>query len=105
MCGYLTLLIDAELRQRLNKIMSSEYFTTTPEMTAPVDVAAASAGNFGSYPVPAQEPNINSQGEGNVTKYDQQVQNLALNCYMLKPIHSYFASSFFEILNLVELVS
>ncbi|XP_008796647.2 uncharacterized protein LOC103712049 [Phoenix dactylifera] len=31
----------AGLREKLNKIMASDYFTTTPEMKAPVDVAAA----------------------------------------------------------------
>lgn len=69
MCSSLALLIDAELRQRLNKIMASEYFTTTPEMTAPVDVA----GKYGSYQLPVQSPNVNSHGEGNVVNYNQQV--------------------------------
>ncbi|XP_042025197.1 uncharacterized protein LOC121772243 [Salvia splendens] len=36
----------AGLREKLNKIMASEYFTTTPEIKAPVDVAAAAAGNY-----------------------------------------------------------
>ncbi|XP_028792563.1 uncharacterized protein LOC114748353 [Neltuma alba] len=40
------------LRERLNKIMSSEYFTTTPEMKAPVEVAAAAAGNYASFQMP-----------------------------------------------------
>ncbi|CAJ1931673.1 unnamed protein product [Sphenostylis stenocarpa] len=41
------------LREKLNKIMSSEYFTTTPEMKAPVEVAAAAAGgNYVSFHVP-----------------------------------------------------
>ncbi|PKU86490.1 uncharacterized protein LOC110098430 [Dendrobium catenatum] len=31
----------AGLREKLNKIMVSDYYTTTPEMKAPVDVAAA----------------------------------------------------------------
>ncbi|KAK3027842.1 hypothetical protein RJ639_041476 [Escallonia herrerae] len=38
--------IYAGLREKLTKIMGSDYFTTTPEMRAPVDVAAAAA-NFG----------------------------------------------------------
>ncbi|KAG5061954.1 hypothetical protein JHK85_003137 [Glycine max] len=43
----------AALREKLNKIMSSEYFTTTPEMKAPVEVAAAAAGgNYVSFHVP-----------------------------------------------------
>ncbi|OWM89581.1 hypothetical protein CDL15_Pgr024329 [Punica granatum] len=39
----------AELRERLNKIMVSDYFTATPEMKAPVDVAAA--GNYAPFQV------------------------------------------------------
>lgn len=46
-------LLDASLREKLNKIMASEYFTTTPEIKAPVDVAAA-AGNYTSFQVPIQ---------------------------------------------------
>ncbi|KAK7307147.1 hypothetical protein VNO77_39961 [Canavalia gladiata] len=43
----------AGLREKLNKIMSSEYFTTTPEMKAPVEVAAAAAGgNYVPFHVP-----------------------------------------------------
>ncbi|TKY69740.1 DIL domain myosin family protein [Spatholobus suberectus] len=61
----------AGLREKLNKIMSSEYFTTTPEMKAPVEVAAAAAG--GSYvsfhvpvhgsvvPVEVEQPVFQSQ--------------------------------------------
>ncbi|KAI4328369.1 hypothetical protein L6164_020727 [Bauhinia variegata] len=41
----------ANLRERLNKIMSSEYFITSPEMKA-VEVAAAAAGNYASFQVP-----------------------------------------------------
>ncbi|KAL8111926.1 hypothetical protein AgCh_019575 [Apium graveolens] len=36
------------LKQKLAKIMASPYFTTLPEMKAPVEVVAA-AGNFGSF--------------------------------------------------------
>lgn len=32
--------------------MSSEYFTTTPEMKATVEVAAAAAGNYAPFQVP-----------------------------------------------------
>ncbi|KAK7362144.1 hypothetical protein VNO77_04247 [Canavalia gladiata] len=38
----------AGLRERLNKIMTSEYFITTSEIKAPVEVAAA--GNYASFP-------------------------------------------------------
>lgn len=40
----------AGLRERLNKILSSDYFTTTPEMKAPVEMAAAAS--YGSFQVP-----------------------------------------------------
>ncbi|KAK7309558.1 hypothetical protein RJT34_06382 [Clitoria ternatea] len=43
----------AGLREKLNKIMSSEYFTTTPEMKAPVEVAAAAGGNYVPFHVSA----------------------------------------------------
>ena len=32
--------VDSALRERLNKIMASDYFTTLPEMKALVEVAA-----------------------------------------------------------------
>ncbi|OVA12018.1 hypothetical protein BVC80_1483g6 [Macleaya cordata] len=41
----------AGLRERLNKILASDYFTTTPEMKAPVEVAAA-AGKYAPCQVP-----------------------------------------------------
>ncbi|XAR65141.1 hypothetical protein NMG60_11009120 [Bertholletia excelsa] len=41
----------AGLRAKLNKIMASEYFTKTPEMKATVEMAAAAAGNYASFPV------------------------------------------------------
>lgn len=31
--------VDAGLREKLNKIMASDYFTMIPQMKAPVDVA------------------------------------------------------------------
>lgn len=46
---------DAGLREKLDKILSSDYFTTTPEMKAPVDVAAA-VENFGSASSHVQIP-------------------------------------------------
>ncbi|XP_047961057.1 uncharacterized protein LOC125205908 [Salvia hispanica] len=36
------------LREKLNKIMASDYFTTTPQIIAPIQVAAA-VGNFTSF--------------------------------------------------------
>uniref|UniRef100_A0A7N0UKI5 Glycine-rich protein n=1 Tax=Kalanchoe fedtschenkoi TaxID=63787 RepID=A0A7N0UKI5_KALFE len=62
----------AGLRERLNKIMASEYFTTTPEMKAPVDVAAAAAGNYGSYQVPVQGSDVTGQSEASVAQYEHQ---------------------------------
>ncbi|KAL9275137.1 hypothetical protein AKJ16_DCAP27142 [Drosera capensis] len=42
----------ARLRQKLDKIMSSDYYTTTPEIKAAVEMAAAAAaGNFGAFQV------------------------------------------------------
>lgn len=40
-------MIDAGLREKLNKILALDYFTMTPEMKAPVDVAAV-VGKFNS---------------------------------------------------------
>lgn len=40
---------DSLLKEKLAKIMASPYFTTLPEMKAPVEVVAASAGNYGSF--------------------------------------------------------
>lgn len=54
----------AGLREKLNKIMSSEYFTTTPEMKAPVEVAAAAAGNYGSFQVPVHDSEVSVEVEG-----------------------------------------
>uniref|UniRef100_A0A7N0T5K0 Uncharacterized protein n=1 Tax=Kalanchoe fedtschenkoi TaxID=63787 RepID=A0A7N0T5K0_KALFE len=66
----------AGLRARLNKIMASEYFITTPEMKALVDVAAATAGNFVSYQVPAQGSNVTGLSEGTVSQYEDQMKDI-----------------------------
>uniref|UniRef100_A0A2P2K7R0 Uncharacterized protein MANES_05G095400 n=1 Tax=Rhizophora mucronata TaxID=61149 RepID=A0A2P2K7R0_RHIMU len=42
----------AGLREKLNKIMASDYFTTTPEIKAPVEMAAAA--NYVPFQVPVQ---------------------------------------------------
>ncbi|GLU03000.1 hypothetical protein SLE2022_202230 [Rubroshorea leprosula] len=43
----------AGLRERLDKILASDYYTTTPEMKAAVEVAAAAAaGNYAPFQVP-----------------------------------------------------
>ena len=42
MCDFdlLCVVVDSVFRKRLNKIMASDYFTTSPQMKAPVEVAA-----------------------------------------------------------------
>ena len=42
MCDFdvLCVVVDSTLRERLNKIMASDYFTTSLEMKAPVEIAA-----------------------------------------------------------------
>ncbi|XP_062160300.1 uncharacterized protein LOC133867561 [Alnus glutinosa] len=67
----------AGLRERLNKIMASDYFTTTPEMKASVEVAAAAAaGNYASFQqMPITAP---TQVEGSVALFqhtDQDAEN------------------------------
>ncbi|KAF8378383.1 hypothetical protein HHK36_029722 [Tetracentron sinense] len=47
----------AGLRERLNKILASDYFTTTPEMKAPVEVVAA-AGRFAPCQVPVDNSTV-----------------------------------------------
>ncbi|KAG6758950.1 hypothetical protein POTOM_035413 [Populus tomentosa] len=60
----------AELRERLNKIMASDYFTTTPEMKAPVEVAAA-AGSYVPFQVPFSVP---VQVDDSVAQYQPKEQ-------------------------------
>ncbi|XP_041010842.1 uncharacterized protein LOC121254760 [Juglans microcarpa x Juglans regia] len=63
----------SDLRERLNKIMASDYFTTTPEMKDPVEVAAAAAaGNYASFQVPISAP---TQVEGSVAEFQHSDQN------------------------------
>ncbi|KAF8040064.1 hypothetical protein BT93_B2322 [Corymbia citriodora subsp. variegata] len=60
----------ASLRDRLDKIMASDYFTTTPEMKAPVDMAAAAAsGNYAPFQVPVTVP---VQVESEEPQYEQK---------------------------------
>ncbi|XP_059655925.1 uncharacterized protein LOC132302934 [Cornus florida] len=65
----------AALRARLNKIMASDYFTTTPEMKAAVEVAAA-AGNYALHGsmVPV---NVPVQVEGSDVEYQQKDEDTA----------------------------
>ncbi|WJZ81002.1 hypothetical protein VitviT2T_000865 [Vitis vinifera] len=63
----------AGLREKLNKIMASDYFTTTPEMKAPVEVAAAAAaGNYVSFQVPLHSSVVPVQVEGSIAQYQQK---------------------------------
>eukprot|EP00262_Sarcandra_glabra_P003207 TRINITY_DN1378_c0_g1_i2.p1 TRINITY_DN1378_c0_g1~~TRINITY_DN1378_c0_g1_i2.p1 ORF type:complete len:458 (-),score=61.67 TRINITY_DN1378_c0_g1_i2:307-1680(-) len=81
----------AGLRERLNKILASDYFTTTPEMKAPVDVAAA-AGKYTTSQVPVQDstvaappsplPALGVEGEGALGHYehkDEEITNIEGN--------------------------
>ncbi|KAL6577834.1 hypothetical protein OROMI_010162 [Orobanche minor] len=66
----------AGLREKLNKIMASDYFTTTPEIKAPVEVAAA-GGNYTSFQVPMQGSmvppvNMTVPLEGSAMVYQQE---------------------------------
>jgi len=73
----LKLFLDAGLRERLNKIMSSEYFTTTPEMKATVEVAAAAGGNYASFQVPVHgsivPTSVPIDVEGSVSQSQEKV--------------------------------
>ncbi|XP_052172878.1 uncharacterized protein LOC127788527 isoform X2 [Diospyros lotus] len=71
----------AGLRAKLNKIMASDYFTTTPEMKATVEMAAAAAGNYASFPVPLHGSmvpvSIPVQIEGPDEQYQQKEEEAA----------------------------
>lgn len=72
----------AGLREKLNKIMASDYFTATPQMKGPGEVAAAAAvGNFGSFQVPMHENvvpvELPVQMEGSVEHYPDTEENAA----------------------------
>ncbi|KAM5566593.1 hypothetical protein ABKV19_014977 [Rosa sericea] len=53
----------ASLRERLSKIMSSDYFTITPEMKAPEEMAAAAGGNFAPFQ-DEETPNLQGHESG-----------------------------------------
>ncbi|KAL3644549.1 hypothetical protein CASFOL_009729 [Castilleja foliolosa] len=58
----------ASLKEKLNKIMASDYFTTTPEIKAAVEVAAA-GGNYTSFQGPVQ---VSIEGSG--VEYQQEYE-------------------------------
>ncbi|KAF8399404.1 hypothetical protein HHK36_015268 [Tetracentron sinense] len=60
------------LRERLKKILASDYFTTTPEMKAPVDVAAA-AGKFAPVHESTLPSSVPVPVEGAFAHYQQEV--------------------------------
>ncbi|KAL8161537.1 hypothetical protein V2J09_013026 [Rumex salicifolius] len=70
----------AALREKLSKILSSDYYTTTPEMRGSVEMAAAAGvASFGSFPVPIHGSVIGvsmpGQAEDSTGKY-QEEQNV-----------------------------
>lgn len=65
--------------------MASDYFTTTPEIKAPVEVAAA-AGNFTSFQVPVHGSMIPPVSvpvpvEGSAVEYQQEVKSAFYAAY------------------------
>ncbi|KAL5722538.1 hypothetical protein ACHQM5_006050 [Ranunculus cassubicifolius] len=62
----------AALKERLNKILASDYYTTSPEMKATDEVAAAAAGKY----VPVQGSSVSSeitvQTESDYAPYEQK---------------------------------
>ncbi|KAL2546805.1 glycine-rich protein [Forsythia ovata] len=70
----------ASLREKLNKILASDYFTTTPKMKAPVEMAAA-AGSYSSFQVPVHgsvvELNVPVQVESSAAEYPQEEEELS----------------------------
>ncbi|GKV22741.1 hypothetical protein SLEP1_g32577 [Rubroshorea leprosula] len=70
----------AGLRERVHKILASDYFTTTPEMKVPVEVvAAATAGNYVPFqvPVPGVPVSVPVQVEGSAEQYLQKEEETA----------------------------
>ena len=64
------------MRAKLNKIMASDYFTTTPEMKATVEMAAAAGGNYTSFhvPVPSSVVPVSEPIERLDVQYEQKVK-------------------------------
>ena len=89
--------------------MSSEYFTTTPEMKAPVEVAAA-AGNYATFQVPVHGAAIPTsvpvevEVEGSISQSQEQVFLLhyyikivtcQFSCLLCMVWHGYNSAVFF----------
>ncbi|GAB2297264.1 hypothetical protein Dimus_031374 [Dionaea muscipula] len=71
----------AGLREKLDKIRSSEYYTTTPEMKAPVEMAAAAAaGRFVSFEVSVgQDPEMWKEMQEENIACDEEYETTAEN--------------------------
>uniref|UniRef100_A0A1D1XK69 Glycine-rich protein n=1 Tax=Anthurium amnicola TaxID=1678845 RepID=A0A1D1XK69_9ARAE len=80
----------AGLRERLNRIMTSDYFTRTPELKAPVDVVAA-MGKYATCQVQvpdSSEPPSSALAEAPPSDYqdkDDDVENFERNDTMSNP--------------------
>ena len=67
------------MKAKLIKIMASDYFTTTPEMKATVEMAAAAVGNYPSFQVPVHGSMVPVHVEGLDEQYQKKVRNLMLS--------------------------
>ena len=67
---------------KLNKIMASDYITTTPEMKATVEMAAAAVGNYTAFQVPVKDSvvaeSVPVQVDGLDGQYQQKVITVIL---------------------------
>ena len=63
--------------------MASDYFTTTPEMKATVEMAAAAVGNYAAFQVPVHGSmvpvSVPVLVEGSDEQYQKKVRNLMLS--------------------------
>lgn len=69
--------VDAGLRQKLNKIMASDYFIATPEIKAPGEVVAV-VGNYTSFQAPLHgsyipQVDFRVPMEGSATEFEHEV--------------------------------
>lgn len=71
---FLTVL-DASLREKLTKIVGSEFTKITPEIKPTADVAAEAAGSY-AFQVPVQV-------ESTVTPHEEKVKSLVVLCVEL----------------------
>ncbi|KAL5553977.1 hypothetical protein UlMin_041378 [Ulmus minor] len=105
----------ASLRERLNKIMASDYFTTTPEMKGAVEVAAAAAaGNYAPFQVPVHGSistiPVPVQVEDSVSQYQQdegtkEFQGHEVGEYQSNTVEEYQKDDEAETKNLAEAVT